>query len=111
MMKLTLTTLLATTLLSLSAVAVAGTAAGRANQQARSGDEILADSALTTSVKSALLAEKDVRCLDIDVSTYRGTVQLSGLVDSQSQVDKATRVAAAVTGVRHVTNDLVHDPE
>lgn len=109
-MNLTLRTLLVAALLSWSAVAVAGSAAGRANQQPRSGNEILHDSALTTSVKSALLAEAEFNCFDISVSTYLGSVQLSGLVDSQWQVDKAAQVAAAVTGVRHVTNDLIHDP-
>jgi len=106
-MNLALTTLLAAALLSCSAVAAADSAAARANQQARTFDEILDDSAVTTRVKLALLAQKEVNALDIDVRTYRGNVQLFGVVDSQWQVVKAAQVAAAVNGVRHVTNELL----
>jgi osmotically-inducible protein OsmY len=111
-MNLALMPLLAAALLSWNAAVItAGSAAGRANQPARSGSEILDDSVVTTRVKSALLAEKGVDSLDIDVRTYLGNVQLFGLVDSRWQVDKAAQVAAAVDGVRHVTNDLVHHPQ
>ncbi|MCY1377067.1 Osmotically-inducible protein Y [compost metagenome] len=54
--------------------------------------------------------EKDVNSFDIKVNTFNGTVQLTGFVDSQWQIDKAVQVAASVNGVRSVTNDLVHKP-
>ena len=107
-MNLTAKTLLTATLLSCSAAVAAGCAHHQHNQHARSGEEILDDSAITTHVKAALLAEKDVNSMDIKVKTFNGTVQLSGFVDSQWQMDKAGEVTAAVTGVRHVTNDLIH---
>ncbi|HUP93100.1 MAG TPA: BON domain-containing protein [Solimonas sp.] len=74
----------------------------------RTGGEVIDDAAITTKVRSALLAEKDVKSFDISVKTFEGTVQLSGFVDSQWQIDKAVQVAAAVNGVRHVKNDLIH---
>lgn len=77
----------------------------------RTGREAVSDATLTTKVKSALLAEKDVNSFDISVETYDGTVQLSGFVDSQWQIDKAVQVASSVNGVQHVRNDLVHKPQ
>ena len=43
----------------------------------------------------------------VDVTTYKGVVQLSGFVDNAAKKDKATRVAAGVDGVKQVRNDLV----
>ena len=72
--------------------------------------DFLDDSAITTKVKSALLAEKDVNSFDIKVKTFEGTVQLSGFVDSQWQIDKAVEIATNINGVQRVQNDLVHKP-
>lgn len=101
---MTTRTLLAAALLACGALTTAGCAASGNN---RSTGEVVDDSSITAKVKSALLAEKDVNSLDIKVKTYDGTVQLSGFVDSQWQVEKAEQVAANVHGVRHVTNDLI----
>jgi osmotically-inducible protein OsmY len=76
----------------------------------RTAGEVVDDSTITTKVKSALLAEKDVNSFDIKVKTFEGTVQLSGFVDSKWQIDKAVQIASAVNGVQHVTNDLIHKP-
>lgn len=72
----------------------------------RGSREVISDSTVTTKVKAALLTEKDVNSFDIGVKTFEGTVQLSGFVDSQWQIDKAVQVASAVHGVKHVKNDL-----
>lgn len=76
----------------------------------RSGGEVIDDATITTKVKSALLAEKDVNSFDIKVKTFDGVVQLSGFVDSQWQIEKAVQVASGVRGVQKVTNDLIHKP-
>jgi hyperosmotically inducible periplasmic protein len=73
----------------------------------QTGREVISDSTITTKVKTALLAEKDVNSLDISVETFDRIVQLSGFVDSQWQIDKAVKVASGVAGVQHVKNDLV----
>lgn len=65
------------------------------------------DSAITTKVKSALLAEKGVPSMSISVVTYEAVVQLSGFVDSQEIKDKAAKVASEVSGVKQVQNSLV----
>ena len=68
--------------------------------------EFVDDSVITTKVK-ALLAEDDfLKSFQISVETYKGTVQLSGFVDSQKAVDKAGEIARSVKGVKSVKNDL-----
>jgi hyperosmotically inducible periplasmic protein len=64
------------------------------------------DSTITTKVKSALLADPDVKGLDIKVETNKGEVQLSGFVDSQIQIDRAISVARGVEGVKNVQNKM-----
>jgi hyperosmotically inducible protein len=65
---------------------------------------VLADSAITTKVKGELLITKGIPSASISVETYEGRVQLSGFVDKKEQA--AGKVAAAVSGVRTVQNDL-----
>ena len=105
-MNLKVKALLTAALLSSSALIAAGCAHDHGYQ--RTAGEVVDDATLTTKVKAALLAEKDVNSFDIKVKTFDGTVQLSGFVDSQWQKDKAMQVATAVSGVERVQNDLVH---
>jgi hyperosmotically inducible protein len=100
--------LLTAILLSCSTIIVAGCAH---DGHERTAGTVVDDSAITTSVKSQLLAEKDVNSFDIKVKTFKGNVQLSGFVDSKWQMDKAVSIAAATEGVRHVQNDLIHKPK
>jgi len=60
------------------------------------------DTWITTKVKADLLVTEEVKGLDINVSTTNGVVTLAGLLDSQSQVDKAVAVAKAIKGVKSV---------
>lgn len=64
------------------------------------------DSVVTSSVKSALLADPDVRSFDFKVETRKGEVQLSGFVDNQAQLDRATAVTRAVAGVKSILNNV-----
>ncbi len=69
--------------------------------------EYVDDSVITTKVK-ALLAEDDfLKSFQIGVETYKGTVQLSGFVNSHQAVDKANQIAYSVKGVKSVKNDLI----
>ncbi len=76
--------------------------AGRDNDS-----RVLADSSITTKVKALLLAEKGVPSMSISVETYEGRVLLSGFVDSAAIKEKAGKVAAGVSGVKAVQNNLV----
>jgi hyperosmotically inducible protein len=64
------------------------------------------DSVITTKVKSALLADPDIKSFDIAVETRKGEVQLSGFVDSQEQIDQAIALAQKVDGVTSVNNAM-----
>jgi len=64
------------------------------------------DSVVTTRVKSALLADPDVKSLDIKVETRKGAVQLSGFVGSQERIDKAIALVLKVEGVKGVENGM-----
>ncbi len=64
------------------------------------------DGTVTTKVKSALLADADVKSFDIKVETRKGEVQLSGFVDNQVQMDRAIAVAKGVEGVKSVDNKM-----
>jgi osmotically-inducible protein OsmY len=104
-------TLLTAALLAGGSLTLGGCASYGNTGHERGGGEVVDDAVITTKVKSALLAEKDVNSMDIRVETFNGTVQLAGFVESQWQIDKAAQVAASVNGVRSVKNDLIHKPK
>ncbi|RFC34459.1 MAG: hyperosmotically inducible protein [Candidatus Nitrotoga sp. MKT] len=64
------------------------------------------DSIVTSKVKSSLLADPDIKSLDIAVVTNNGEVQLSGFVNNQTQIDHAMDVARRTEGVHNVINEL-----
>lgn len=64
------------------------------------------DTVVTTKVKSALLADQEIKPFDIKVETRKGVVLLSGFVDNQAQVDRAIVVTGAVEGVKGTENGM-----
>jgi osmotically-inducible protein OsmY len=69
--------------------------------------EYVDDSVITNKVK-ALLAEDDfLKSFQISVETFKGTVQLSGFVNSQKAVDKAAEITRSVKWVKSVKNNLI----
>nr|WP_255682280.1 BON domain-containing protein [Luteimonas sp. BDR2-5] len=65
-------------------------------------DQPVSDTWITTKVKADLLASSHVSGLDIGVETANGTVSLSGEVDNQAQIDRATEIARGIKGVTSV---------
>lgn len=65
------------------------------------------DSVITTKVKSAIFADPALKVFQINVETFKGEVQLSGFVDSQTMSTKAAEVARGVNGVTAVKNNLI----
>jgi hyperosmotically inducible protein len=72
----------------------------------RAGDDI-ADGVITAKVKTALLADDEVKGLRIDVETHDGVVSLSGTVDKASNIERAGHIARETSGVKSVDNRLV----
>jgi osmotically-inducible protein OsmY len=72
----------------------------------RSAGQFTDDAALTAKVKTALARDSQVPAHDVNVTTYRGVVQLSGFVSNEDVARRAGEVARGVGGVRDVYNDL-----
>ena len=68
--------------------------------------EYVDDTVITTKVKSAIFAEPTLKSAEINVETFKGTVQLSGFVNSQADINKAIEVTRSVGGVKSVKNDM-----
>lgn len=75
-------------------------------QKQEATGEYLDDSVITTKVKSAIFNEPTLKSAEINVETFKGVVQLSGFVDSQSDINKAVAVTGGVKGVKSVKNDM-----
>jgi osmotically-inducible protein OsmY len=68
--------------------------------------EVIEDSAITTAVKTKLLADTKAPGLKIDVDTKNGVVTLSGNVKSKAEAAKAVADARGTKGVKRVINNL-----
>lgn len=86
-------------------ISVIGACAATSTRE--STGEYVDDSVVTTKVKSMLAADDFLKSFKISVETYRGVVQLSGFVNSQKAVDKATEIVKGVKGVKDIKNDLI----
>jgi osmotically-inducible protein OsmY len=86
------------------------TGTDKASCEARSKTELakdaVADTVITTKVKTELMAEPALKSLDVKVETNNGAVVLSGFVPSQAEADKAVDVARNVKGVSDVKSSL-----
>lgn len=67
---------------------------------------VIDDTEITTKVKAAIFAEPGLKTLQISVDTVKGVVTLSGSVDSLANSEQAKGLAAAVSGVNSVDNQL-----
>jgi osmotically-inducible protein OsmY len=95
--------LCATSFLLLMFAIVIGCASTR-NQE--STGEYFDDSYITTKVKAKILGDADLKVAEINVETFKGVVQLSGFVNSRSDINKAVNIAESVKGVVSVKNDM-----
>jgi hyperosmotically inducible periplasmic protein len=78
--------------------------AGTATRE--STGEYVDDSSITTKVKAAFVKDPLVKAIDVKVETYKGTVQLSGFVNTSEEKAQAERVAAGIPGVTNVKNSI-----
>jgi osmotically-inducible protein OsmY len=68
--------------------------------------EYVDDTTLTTKVKAKFVDDKKVGSMNINVETFKGTVQLSGFADNQAEADRAVQIAKSTEGVKSVKNDI-----
>ena len=103
--------LIAASALGLSmAVGSVAMAASGDGQSKQSVGEYASDAVITTKVKAAIVAEKDLSALDIAAETNNGVVTLTGTVATAAQADAAARVTRGVEGVKQVENKVKVDP-
>ena len=79
----------------------------KSSAQKQAASRVTSDSVITTKAKAKLLAEKDLKSLQISVKTFNGTVILSGFVDDEISKLKAETIVSKVEGVKSVKNSLV----
>ena len=87
------------------ALAFGGFATAFANDtdtSAKSSEQPVTDTWITTKVKTELATTEGIKSGDISVTTKNGLVTLSGTVSSKAQVQKSVAVAKAIKGVRDV---------
>ncbi|MCM1129549.1 MAG: BON domain-containing protein [Alistipes senegalensis] len=86
-------------------VSILACAAGHSQARETAG-QYVDDAAITAEVKGKIFAHKDLSAAEINVETYKGTVQLSGFVSNPSQIKMAGEIARDVKGVKKVDNSL-----
>ena len=69
--------------------------------------EYIDDTVITSKVKAAFAADPNVKATEVKVETFKGTVQLSGFVESRESAQKAVQLARQVKGVKEVRNNTV----
>jgi osmotically-inducible protein OsmY len=87
----------------LGSTAMAG-CASTAKQQ--SAGEVVDDGVVTAKLKAKLIEDPVTKAYQINVDTFKGTVQLSGFVDSSDARSRATQLAKETDGVKDVKNSL-----
>lgn len=81
--------------------------AGCASTATREGTgEYIDDSVLTAKVKASIFNEPSLKATEINVETFKGTVQLSGFVAQPGDIARAGTLARSVKGVVAVKNDI-----
>jgi osmotically-inducible protein OsmY len=82
-------------------------AAGRESPGAsQTPGEVVDDGVVTAKVKAKLVDDPVTKAYQINVETFKGTVQLSGFVDSAEASSRAAQLAGQVGGVKDVENSL-----
>ena len=93
--------------LCLSLLPVAGMLTGCAGDKYhQSTGESIDDERISMNVRSALSGDSEYKYEGVSVKTFKGTVQLSGFVDTSAQKSKAGELAKGVTGVKDIANNI-----
>jgi hyperosmotically inducible protein len=95
--RLTVSSMILTALLMVS---------GCSSTTGQTAGQYVDDTAITTSVKAKLTAEKAANFTRIDVDTTNQVVTLNGIVESADQKARAEQLARPVGGVKSVKNNL-----
>lgn len=75
-----------------------------------SAGQAIDDTTVVARTKAALAENKAVSALDLNVEVYKGTVQLSGFVESEAAESAALATAHKVEGAKKVLDAIVVRP-
>jgi hyperosmotically inducible periplasmic protein len=90
---------------TLAVSAVAGLTGCAGDRYHDSTGEYIDDKSVSARVKSAL-GDDSYKYPDVKITTFKGTVQLSGFVDDRNQKSRAGTIAKGVQGVKEVDNNI-----
>lgn len=68
--------------------------------------EYIDDSIITSKIKASIFNDRSLKYTEINVETYKGIVQLSGFVSSDTAINRAIDLTRNVTGVKSIINDM-----
>lgn len=68
--------------------------------------ETFNDNWLGNKIKSKLIAEPEIRSLNIDVDVHKGVVTLTGIVGDSYQRNRAIEIARSTEGTRRIVDNL-----
>ena len=92
---------------ALTGAGLASVYADDTDMSAKSSNQPVTDTWITTKVKAELATTEGIKSGDIDVTTKNGLVTLSGVVNSKAQMQKAVALAKSVKGVRQVDSSAL----
>jgi len=92
--------------LALAAVLGCGLAACTSMPSQQPASEAIDDGVVTAKVKAALIDDPVTKVHQISVETFKGTVQLSGFVETDEARSRALQLTKDINGVRNVRDAL-----
>lgn len=91
-------------------IAVALTGLTGCHTEGRSAGTYIDDRMVSSRVKGALDNAQVYKFPNVDVSSFNGTVQLNGFVQTKAQKKDAEQIASNVQGVRQLVNNITVQP-
>jgi len=73
----------------------------------RTFGQVIDDNVIWNKIKGALINEKGIRSLNIDVNVQKGVVFINGIVENENQQLRVVKIAGSVSGVNKVTDNLI----
>lgn len=92
--------------LLLAALLASGMVACTSTPTQQSAEEAIDDGVVTAKVKAALIQDPVTKSHPINVETFKGTVQLSGFVETDQARSRALQLARDVEGVKKVKDAM-----
>lgn len=90
----------------LAALLCGGLVACTSTPTQQSAGEAIDDGVVTAKVKAALTEDPVTKAHQINVETFKGTVQLSGFVEDDEARNRALQLARDVAGVKRVKDAM-----